>query len=210
MKTHGYIDKLDGHAQVKEHDWKPLIGLKVFRIGFPISKRLNWQTFHKLGLVWIKIILESWAWILTVHFAMKVLHRRSQWESIFAKKWSQHSPTMIAKGSYKFLTGRKDDGFSPFAEHLTIASAWCLSKCYSVLTCCSNTDSVKLEEINLHQFTSWFAASLTESKVSELCGCIDIYSHELICVRKTKFLCSENKIPLSHMKCHLHVENEIS
>ena len=31
--------------------------------------------------------------------------------------------TMIAKGSYKFFTDRKDDGFSPFAEHLMIASA---------------------------------------------------------------------------------------
>ena len=46
--------------------------------------------------------------------------------------------------------------------------------------------------------------------MSELCGCLDIYSHGLICVRKTKFLCSENKIPLSHMKYYLHTENEIS
>ena len=141
---------------------------------------------------------------------MKVLHRRSQWESIFAKMWSQHLSTMIAQGSYKFFTDRKDEGLSPFAEHFMIGSAWRLSKRYFVLTCCSNTDSVKLEVINLDQFTSWSAASLTERKLSELCGCLDIYSHGLICVMKTKFLCLENKIPLSHMKYYLHAENEIS
>ena len=117
---------------------------------------------------------------------------------------------MIAKGNYKFFTDRKDDGFSPFAEHFMIASACRLSKCYFVLTCCSNLDSAKLEEIYLDQFTSSSAATLTESKLSELCGCLDIYSHGLICVRKTKFLCSENKIPLSKMKYYLHAENEIS
>ena len=145
---------------------------------------------------------------------MKVLHRRSQWESIFVKMWSQHLSiaTMIAQGSYKFFSDRKDEGFSPFAEHFMIASAWCWSICYFVLTCCSNPDSVNLEEINLVQFTSWSAATLTESKLSELYGCLDKYSHGLICVRKTKFLCSENKIPLSHIiiTYYLHKENEIS
>ena len=127
---------------------------------------------------------------------MKVLHRRSQCESIFAKMGSQHLPTIIAQGSHKLFTDRKDERFSPFAEHFMIASACRLSKCYFVLTCCSNPDSVKLEEINLDQFTSWSAATLTEQKLSELCGCLDIHSHGLICVRKTKFPVQKIKFPL--------------
>ena len=37
-----------------------------------------------------------------------------------------------------------------------------------------------------------FAATVTESKPTELCCCLHICSHELICVRKTKLLCSGN------------------
>ena len=150
----------------------------------------------------------TWAKISTVHFAMKVLHRRFQWESIFAKLWSQHLPTMIAQGSYKFFTDRKDERSSPFGEHFMIAGAWRLSNCSFVLTCCSNADSVKFRNqfVSIHKR---ICSYLDWKKLSELYGCLDIYSHGMIYVRKTKFLCSENKIAHSDMKHYLHAENEI-
>ena len=43
----------------------------------------------------------------------------------------------------KLCHSEKTNDFGPFAEQLMIASAWCLSKCYFVLTCCLSPDSAK-------------------------------------------------------------------
>ena len=121
---------------------------------------------------------------------MKVLYWRSQWESMFMKMWSQHLPTMFPKWSYTLF--RKDRWFSPFAEHSMIASAfgWCLSKCYLLLTCCSNLGSTKRNGRSIDELIcsdrDWKQTDWTLLLPSHL------YSHHLICVRKTKFFFSEN------------------
>ena len=52
----------------------------------------------------------------------------------------------------------------------------------------------------------WFAATLVESKMTELCCCLHIYSHEIDLHKK-------NEIPLfslNHIEHDFHLENEIS
>ena len=116
---------------------------------------------------------------------MKVLYRRRQWQSIFAKMWSQHLPTMITKGSYMLF--RKDKRFCPFAEQLMIVSEWCLSKCYLVLTCCSSR--IQRKETDDQLMRSISAIILIESKLSEFSGCLK-YIFRRVGLRK------ENEAPL--------------
>ena len=112
----------------------------------------------------------------------------SDWESIFAKMWSQHLPTMIAKGSYmlfkKNKNKKKNKRFSPCAKQLMIASACCLSKLLSSYLLLK-LDSAKRDG----RLMSWSAAILTESKVSEFCGCLK-YIFQRVGLR------TENEIPL--------------
>ena len=115
---------------------------------------------------------------------MKVLYERPQWQSILAKMW-KHLPTIISKGSSMLF--RKDKRFGPFEKQLMIASAECWLKCYLVLTYCSNPNSAKRTDDQFMR--SWSAAILTDSKVSEFCGCLS-YIFPRVGLRK------ENEIPL--------------
>jgi len=100
---------------------------------------------------------------------------------------SQHLPTMIGKGSYTLFRKRKkqkNKRFNPCAKQLMIASACCLSKLLSTYLLLK-LDSAKRDG----RLMSWFAVILTESKVSEFCGCLK-YIFQRVGLRK------ENEIPL--------------
>ena len=74
--------------------------------------------------------------------------------------------------------------FSPCAKQWMIASACCLSKLLSSYLLLK-LDSAKRDG----RLMSWSAAILTESKVSEFCGCLK-YMFQRV------GLCKENEIPL--------------